>query len=86
MANAPKVPTTPTFPHWLAAQTGRGDDVAAFAQRAADRGDLPESGGKAIYEGYFETESAAEQDAFERAWSEFEASPEPSEATNPTEY
>ena len=85
MANAPKVPTTATFPNWLAAQQGRGDDMASFAQSVAEKTDFPESGGRAIYEGYFSTESSSQQELFERAWTEFQASPEPSEFTDPTE-
>ena len=69
--------TTPTFPEWLSQQQDRGDDVAEFAQQAAQLTDFPSSGGEAIYEGYFETALPAQQQAFDRAWTEFEASPEP---------
>lgn len=78
MADAPpKVPTTPTFPHWLQQQTGRGDEIAEFAKQVADVDDFPESGGKAIYDGYFETTQPAVQETYQRAWSEYQASPEP---------
>ena len=80
MADAPRVPTTPTFPHWLQAQEGRGDDVAEFAREVARLDDFPDSGGKAIYDGYFETTLPAQHDTYERAWTEFHSSPEPSES------
>ena len=64
-----------SFPQWLAEQTGRDDEVGQFAQRTAQRGDLPEHGGKPIFDGYFET--TEEQAAYELAWSEFEAVPNP---------
>jgi hypothetical protein len=71
--------TTATFPAWLREQKGRNDDVAALAQQVGRLDDFPESGGKAIYDGYFETPSMAEQrETYERAWTEFTASPEPS--------
>jgi hypothetical protein len=72
------MPTTLTFPEWLAEQQDRGDDVAAFAKEVANLTDLPDSGGKAIYDGYFETALAAQQQAYRRAWDEFSATPEPS--------
>ena len=78
MADSPIVPTTPTFPHWLREQQGRGDEIAEFARQVADLGDFPESGGKSIYDGYFETALPGQQETYERAWSEFKASPEPS--------
>lgn len=79
---------TPTFPEWLAGQTDRGDETAEFAQQVAHLTDFPESGGRAIYEGYFETALPAQQQAFDRAWTEFEASPEPARSDDterPTE-
>ena len=69
--------STRTFPAWLKEQEYRSDEVGEFAKQVSRRGDLPESGGKAIYDGYFETEPQQQQ-IYERAWSEFEASPEPS--------
>ena len=69
--------TTPTFPEWLSQQQDRGDETAEFAQQVAQLTDFPSSGGEAIYEGYFETALPAQQQAFGRAWSEFQASPEP---------
>ena len=77
MANAPRVPTTPTFPEWLAQQTDRGDDVAEFAREVGRLDDFPDSGSRSIYEGYFETAQPAQQEAFARAYDEYEASPEP---------
>jgi hypothetical protein len=69
--------TTQTFSAWLAAQSTRSDDVGALANHVAGLGDFPDSGGKAIYDGYFETERSGHREAFERAWGEFSASPEP---------
>jgi hypothetical protein len=70
--------TTLTFPEWLTEQTDRGDEVAAFATEVGHLTDFPASGGKAIYDGYFETAQPAQQAVFERAWEEFSAHPEPS--------
>ena len=70
--------TTLTFPEWLTEQTGRGDEVAEFATEAGRLSDLPSSGGKAIYDGYFETALPAQRALYERAWEEFSAHPEPS--------
>ncbi len=70
--------TTSTFPDWLSRQQDRGDAVGGFAQQVAQLSDFPDSGGRAIFEGYFETALPAQQQAFERAWTEFESSPEPS--------
>ncbi|WP_375390209.1 hypothetical protein [uncultured Amnibacterium sp.] len=72
------MPTTKTFPAWLTDQEYRGDEIGAFAKEAARLDDLPDSGGKAIYDGYFETSLESQQQTYERAWTEFEASPEPS--------
>ncbi|MET0589810.1 MAG: hypothetical protein ABWZ77_01415 [Naasia sp.] len=69
---------TQTFPAWLADQTARDDDTGEFARQIADVGDFPDSGGRAIFEGYFATTLDADRERFERAWTEFEASPEPS--------
>jgi hypothetical protein len=69
--------TTLTFPAWLKEQEYRTDEIGGFAKEVARLDDFPESGGKAIYDGYFETEPS-QQETYERAWSEFEASPEPS--------
>jgi hypothetical protein len=68
--------TTLTFPEWLAEQRDRGDEIADFAREVARFDDFPDSGGKAIYDGYFET-LPAQQAVYERAWSEFSAHPEP---------
>jgi hypothetical protein len=70
--------TTLTFPAWLKEQEYRTDDVGDFAKQVAGLDDLPDSGGKAIYDGYFETAPADRRQTYERAWSEFEAGPEPS--------
>jgi hypothetical protein len=70
--------TTRTFPEWLTEQTDRGDEVAGFATEVGHLTDFPESGGKAIYDGYFETALPAQQAVYERAWEEFAAHPEPS--------
>jgi hypothetical protein len=64
-----------SFAQWLKDQAGRDDEVGAFAQRSSVRGDLPEHGDKAIFDGYFSTTD--EQPAYERAWAEFEAVPNP---------
>ncbi|MGN6445771.1 hypothetical protein [Amnibacterium sp.] len=70
--------TTQTFPAWLAEQEYRGDDIGEFAKEVAHLTDFPDSGGKAIYDGYFETALPAQRETYERAWSEYGASPEPS--------
>lgn len=70
--------TTRTFPEWLTEQQDRGDEVAEFAGEVAHLHDFPSSGGKAIYDGYFETALPAQRAVFERAWEEFTAHPEPS--------
>jgi hypothetical protein len=72
------MPTTLTFPAWLREQQYRTDEIGEFAKAIGRRSDFPESGGKAIYDGYFETEPAHQQ-TYERAWAEFDASPEPSQ-------
>ena len=66
---------TQSFPHWLRDQVGRGDEVGDFAERASELTDLPEHGDKAIFDGYFETSLQGDRRHYERAWSEFEASP-----------
>jgi uncharacterized protein YozE (UPF0346 family) len=70
--------TTLTFPEWLSEQRDRGDEVAEFATEVAQLTDFPASGGRAIYDGYFETALPAQRTVFDRAWEEFSASPEPS--------
>ena len=69
--------TTKTFPAWLSEQDYRGDEIGEFAKEVARLTDFPESGGKAIYDGYFETALPAQQAVYERAWDEFSANPEP---------
>lgn len=72
---------TQTFPAWLSDQTGRDDDTGEFARQIGEVDDFPDSGGKAIFDGYFETALDADRERFERAWGEFEASPEPSKTS-----
>ena len=69
---------TLTFPKWLTEQQDRGDEVAEFAKEVGRLTDFPESGGKAIYDGYFETALPAQRTVYARAWDEFAAKPEPS--------
>jgi hypothetical protein len=69
--------TTLTFPEWLAEQQDRGDHIAEFAKEVAHLTDFPSSGGKAIYDGYFETALPEQQKVYGRAWEEFAAHPEP---------
>ena len=64
-----------SFAQWLKDQNGRDDEVGEFARRAFEQGDLPEHGDKPIFDGYFAT--TGDQDIYERAWSEFEAVPNP---------
>jgi hypothetical protein len=73
-----RMATTETFPAWLREQEYRGDEIGEFAKEASRLTDLPDSGGKAIYDGYFETALEGQQATYERAWTEFSASPEPS--------
>jgi hypothetical protein len=70
--------TTRTFPAWLHEQEYRSDEIGEFAQAVAALDDFPDSGGKAIFDGYFASESEDRRQTYERAWAEFEASPEPS--------
>jgi predicted NUDIX family NTP pyrophosphohydrolase len=69
--------TTQTFPAWLAAQDTRTDEVGELAKHVAGLGDFPQSGGKAIYDGYFETERSSRREVFERAWAEYSTAPQP---------
>lgn len=69
--------TTATFPEWLREQQNRGDDVAEFATEVSRLDDFPDSGGKAIFDGYFETALPGQQATYQRAWGEYSASPEP---------
>jgi hypothetical protein len=70
--------TTLTFPEWLAEQQDRGDEIAEFAKEVGRLTDFPASGGKAIYDGYFEPELPERRAVYARAWEEFSAHPEPS--------
>ncbi|SMH42649.1 hypothetical protein SAMN06295885_2022 [Rathayibacter oskolensis] len=76
---------TQTFPAWLRDQEKRDDEVGEFAQTFADRDDLPEHGGRSIYEGYFASEPASAQAGLDRAWMEFQAHPEPSATSDQPE-
>ncbi|KZX21785.1 hypothetical protein [Rathayibacter tanaceti] len=76
---------TQTFPAWLRDQQKRDDEVGLFAQDFGGRDDLPEHGGRAIYDGYFASESESAQADLDRAWMEFEAHPEPSAASDEPE-
>ena len=76
---------TQTFRAWLRDQTKRDDEVGAFATTFADRDDLPEHGGRAIFDGYFASEPAEAQADFARAWMEFHAHPEPSPTSDEPE-
>ncbi|WP_230672645.1 hypothetical protein [Rathayibacter sp. Leaf248] len=73
---------TQTFPAWLRDQSTRDDEVGTLAQEFAARDDLPEHGGRSIYEGYFASEPAEAQAGFDRAWTEFEADVQPSPASD----
>ncbi|THG33175.1 hypothetical protein [Naasia lichenicola] len=69
---------TQTFPDGLKDQTDRGDEIGAFATEVGEFDDFPDSGGKPIFDGYFETSIEENRTRYERAWSEYSASPEPS--------
>ena len=68
---------TESFRTWLFEQADRPDEVGELAKSVKDDELFPESGGKAIYEGYFgsASEPATAHDAFDRAWDEFEGKP-----------
>src|SRR5215210_2193770 len=70
-AGSKKGMATQTFAAWLAAQDTRSDEVGELAKHVAGLGDFPDSGGKAIYDGYFETDRSSRREVFERAWAEF---------------
>ena len=82
MDTGERSPMTQTFPAWLRDQSTRDDEVGTIAQEFAARTDLPEHGGRSIYEGYFASEPAEAQSGFDRAWSEFEADVQPSPASD----
>lgn len=69
---------TQTFPAWLRDQESRDDDTGEFARGIGTADDFPEHGGKAIYDGWFESETDDRREQFERAWSEFDANSQPS--------
>ena len=68
---------TETFRKWLSAQADRPDIVGELALSVKDDEHFPEHGGKAIFEGYFESAGEPKNAlaAFERAWDEFEGTP-----------
>ena len=68
---------TDTFRSWLLAQVDRSDEVGELAASVKDDTLFPEHGGKAIYDGYFSSDSEPKEAhaAFERAWDEFEGAP-----------
>ncbi|PPH09838.1 hypothetical protein C5C36_14765 [Rathayibacter sp. AY1G1] len=76
---------TQTFPAWLRDQQKRDDEVGRFAQAFGGRDDLPEHGGRAIYDGYFASEPESARADLDRAWMEFEAHPEPSATSDEPE-
>ena len=49
------------FAEWLFQQVDRDDYVGDLARKVEDDEQFPESGGRAIYEGYFETFDAEVQ-------------------------
>ena len=74
--------TTQSFSAWLHDQHDRDDEVGALAGTTSAAGDLPEHGGKAIYDGYFESGTDEDRERFERAWMEFEANSQPSSTSD----
>jgi len=69
--------STESFRTWLFEQADRPDEVGELAKSVQHDELFPDSGGKAIYEGYFGSvsEPAKAGSAFERAWEEFEGKP-----------
>lgn len=65
---------TESFRTWLFEQSERTDVIGDLARSVRDDELFPEHGNKAIYEGYFgsESEPAEAADSFERAWDEYE--------------
>jgi uncharacterized protein YozE (UPF0346 family) len=61
------------FAEWLFQQIDRDDYIGDLARRVEDDELFPESGGRAIYEGYFETFDAEVQAQFDRVWDAWEA-------------
>lgn len=76
---------TQTFPAWLHDQEKRDDETGEFAREVGTLDDFPDSGGKSIFDGYFETSVESNRARFERAWTEFEAHPEPSPTSSSPE-
>ncbi|HEY8588314.1 MAG TPA: hypothetical protein VIL55_02060 [Naasia sp.] len=66
-----------SFSQWLRDQAGREDEVGTFAAKAAELPDLPEHGGKPIFDGYFQNTLQSDAASYERAWDEFQAVPNP---------
>ncbi len=61
------------FAEWLFQQVDRDDYVGDLARKVEDDEQFPESGGRAIYEGYFETFDTEVQNQFARVWDAWEA-------------
>lgn len=68
---------TESFHTWLFEQADRPDEVGELARSVKDDERFPDHGGRAIYDGYFgsESEPASTHEAFDRAWDEFEGTP-----------
>ena len=61
------------FAEWLFQQVDRDDYVGDLARQVEDDELFPESGGRPIYEGYFETFDDEVQSQFARVWDAWEA-------------
>ena len=61
------------FADWLFEQLEREDYVGDLARRVEGDDLFPDSGGRAIYEGYFETFDDEVQAQFARVWDAWEA-------------
>ena len=61
------------FAEWLLQQVDREDYVGDLARKVEADERFPKSGGRAIYEGYFETFDRDVQDQFARGWDAWEA-------------
>ncbi|WP_207456349.1 hypothetical protein [Desertivibrio insolitus] len=65
------------FREWLHTQQDRSDEIGAFAQKVLADPLFPEHGGRAIYDGYFETGFDDEtRETYGRAYEEFENMPQ----------
>ncbi len=61
------------FADWLFEQVDRDDYIGDLARKVEDDEQFPDSGGRAIYEGYFETFDPEVQARFDRVWDAWEA-------------